>query len=317
MNSTPFDPGLIQILVVLAETLSFSKTASRLGVTKGTISRKVRFLEEQAGTELVRRNTHHVALTLAGREAYERARTPLRELAAVFRDLPGEGAPLTGDIRLTVPSNLGIIALPKMLERFLALNPGVRVIVRLTNEPLDLVARNIDLALRIAPGKLPDSSLIARHVADIERGFYAAPSYLERRGRPRALHDPAHDWLSFGPADRGEQKGSRAARNRAVTARSHLPRIEVDDAFLVCELARRGLGIASIPTFVAETHEQDGSLERVLLRARTTLVIGRVYLLAPSRRKAPRHVQAFREHLIQSFGEKALQSGRAEAAKLT
>ena len=78
-------------------------------------------------------------------------------------------------------------------------NVAVRFDVRLTNAKVDLVAEGFDLAIRAAPGRLADSTLTARWLCRPSVGFYAAPSYLARRGEPREVGDPAHEWVVFGP----------------------------------------------------------------------------------------------------------------------
>lgn len=60
----------------------------------------------------------------------------------------------------------------------------------LTNEPLDLIDKEIDVALRI--GNLPDSSLIARRLAVMRTQVYASPTYIARHGEPLHPDDLQH-----------------------------------------------------------------------------------------------------------------------------
>src|SRR3546814_18045250 len=60
----------------------------------------------------------------------------------------------------------------------------------LSNEQVDLVDKEIDVALRI--GTLPDSNLVARRLAVFRTQVYASPAYLQRHGEPLHPDDLQH-----------------------------------------------------------------------------------------------------------------------------
>jgi DNA-binding transcriptional LysR family regulator len=60
----------------------------------------------------------------------------------------------------------------------------------LNNEPLDLIDKEIDVALRV--GSLPDSNLVARRLAVLRTQVYASQRYLERHGEPLHPDDLQH-----------------------------------------------------------------------------------------------------------------------------
>src|SRR5207342_311291 len=60
----------------------------------------------------------------------------------------------------------------------------------LTNESLDIIDKEIDVALRI--GNLPDSNLVARRLSVFRTQVYASPLYLERHGEPLHPDDLQH-----------------------------------------------------------------------------------------------------------------------------
>src|SRR3546814_13002726 len=69
-----------------------------------------------------------------------------------------------------------------LLGEFHARHPDVRVEMMLSNEQVDLIDKEIDVALRL--GSLPDSNLVARKLAVLRTQVYASPAYLERHGEP-------------------------------------------------------------------------------------------------------------------------------------
>ena len=83
---------------------------------------------------------------------------------------------------------------------------------------------------------MKDSTLTARRLGTGGLVFYAAPSYVARRGRPKRIGDADHDWLLH-PFARA-----------ALKLPSDTPARFVCDDFLVMRaLARAGAGIGMMP----------------------------------------------------------------------
>jgi DNA-binding transcriptional LysR family regulator len=100
-----------------------------------------------------------------------------------------QGGP-RGWLRFTAPYSIGIDKIAPLLGEFHALHPEVRVDMTLTNEPLDLIDKELDLALRV--GNLPDSNLIARKLAVLRTQVYASEHYIARHGEPLHPDDLQH-----------------------------------------------------------------------------------------------------------------------------
>ncbi|MBK3584325.1 LysR family transcriptional regulator, partial [Streptomyces sp. MBT57] len=83
---TSYDPAQLRTFLAVAQTLSFTQAARRLGIRQSTVSQHVRRLEEAAGRQLFARDTHRVDLTEDGEAMLGFARTILRahERAAAF-----------------------------------------------------------------------------------------------------------------------------------------------------------------------------------------------------------------------------------------
>src|SRR5450830_27189 len=58
-----FEPAQLRSFLAVAETLSFTRAAERLGLAQPTISQHVRKLETAAGRTLIARDTRDVRLT--------------------------------------------------------------------------------------------------------------------------------------------------------------------------------------------------------------------------------------------------------------
>jgi DNA-binding transcriptional LysR family regulator len=129
-------------------------------------------------------------------------------------------------------------ALAPFLEKYPALS--VRLLV--SDEPVDLMAERIDLAVTISR-PLRDSSLVRRHLADWRLVLGAAPSYLARHGTPRTPEElAAHVFLGL-PAGHHPTDVLTApdGREHRVTAP---PRITSNNQFAIRQLTLQGLGLS-------------------------------------------------------------------------
>lgn len=71
------DIRLMQAAVAVAEELSFSRAAAKLGTTQSAITKQIQDLEDRVGRELFRRNKRTVEVTEAGKAFVEEARKAL------------------------------------------------------------------------------------------------------------------------------------------------------------------------------------------------------------------------------------------------
>lgn len=175
---------------------SFSGAARKLGVPPSSVSRRITRLESNLGFTLLHRTTRHVGLTDAGRIYYERTARITHEVEDAARAVTEFQSTPSGQLRVTAPPDDGGV-IWSMLTGFIRDHPQVEVEVIHTLDYIDLIADNIDVALR--GGVPPDSTLLAaRRLVDSRFVLVASPHYLEARGvpkRPEDLED--HDCLAM------------------------------------------------------------------------------------------------------------------------
>jgi DNA-binding transcriptional LysR family regulator len=178
------------IFVKVIEHGSFISAARALRLPKTTVSRKVQDLETRLGAQLLHRTTRKLGLTEAGNIYFEHCQRIARELDEAESAVGQlQGGP-RGWLRFTAPYSIGIDKIAPLLGEFHARHPEVRVEMVLANESLDLIDKEIDVALRV--GSLPDSNLIARRLAMFRTQVYASTHYLERHGEPLHPDDLQH-----------------------------------------------------------------------------------------------------------------------------
>ncbi|WDS36577.1 LysR family transcriptional regulator [Pseudoxanthomonas sp.] len=170
------------IFVKVVEQGSFVGAAAALRLPKTTVSRKVQELETRLGAQLLHRTTRKLGLTEAGNVYYEHCQRIARELAEAESAVGQLHAGPRGWLRVTAPYSIGIDKIAPLLGEFHARHPEVRVELLLSNEPMDLIGGEVDVALRF--GNLPDSNLIARKLGVLSTQVFAAKSYIARHGEP-------------------------------------------------------------------------------------------------------------------------------------
>ncbi|MFJ6574522.1 LysR substrate-binding domain-containing protein [Streptomyces sp. NPDC091368] len=118
-----YEPTQLRTFLAVAQTLSFTRAAERLGLRQSTVSQHVRRLEEAAGRPLFARDTHRVELTEDGEAMLGFARTILQahERAAAYFG----GTRLRGRLRFGASEDFVTTRLPEILESFRREHPEV------------------------------------------------------------------------------------------------------------------------------------------------------------------------------------------------
>ncbi|MFH8568528.1 LysR family transcriptional regulator [Streptomyces sp. NPDC017993] len=143
-----FEPSQLRTFLTVAQTLSFTQAAHRLGLRQSTVSQHVRKLEEAAGRRLFARDTHAVELTEDGEAMLGFARTILEanERAAGFF----AGTRLRGRLRFGASEDFVLTRMPEVLEGFRREHPEVdlELTVELSGTLHELLAAGrLDLVL--------------------------------------------------------------------------------------------------------------------------------------------------------------------------
>ena len=287
------DLNQTRMFVEVVRAGGFAAAARRLNMPKSTVSLRVQALEARLGAQLLKRSTRRLALTTEGQAYFDAVAGAVDTLVDAEAATATDEGVLSGTIRFTAPLEFPRDGITHALSSFLAEHPRVRFDITLTNQPLDLIANNIDLALR--GGDPGGAGLIIRKVGEIVFGLYASPQYVERCGRPETMSElERHDLMLFNSPSQ-----SRALRAADPLA-GHEPRLTVDNFAFLRRLAIAGVGIAALPHAVVGDAVAAGRLERVL-ESWTGDPSG-LFLVFPSRRDMTLRVKAFADHLVAALG---------------
>ncbi|MBU1176658.1 MAG: LysR family transcriptional regulator [Alphaproteobacteria bacterium] len=256
------DLARLRAFVQVFEAGGFSAAAREHGRSKALLSKYVTDLEDELGVRLMNRTTRTLSLTEAGEAYYREIGQILMQLDDLDAAITHQTAEPRGLLRVSAPRNLGESTLSQALFAFLADNPDVSIDLRLEDRFVDLVDEGIDVALRIS--SLPDSTLIARRIADIHVSVCAAPALIARLGAPD------HPAALRGLPAIIDTNLSNHSNWRFVDAGKPLTvpvsgRVKVNSPAAGAAAAAAGLGFAVVPDYVAEPFIAAGSLARVLV----------------------------------------------------
>jgi DNA-binding transcriptional LysR family regulator len=251
----------VLIFVKVAQFESISRAARSLGMPISTVSRRLSVLESKLGVLLLRRTTRRVTLTVQGREYFSQCRDPLTLLDEAERVLTlGQTTP-EGMLRVSVPVILGQDPFLEFLSGFLKAQPRIRIDLFITNLFLDLVAENIDVAIRF--GELQDSSVVATRLGSSIRYVVASGEYLQDRKPPLEPADlKQHDCVMLNGRN-GETDWQLVSGRKKTSVRVSGP-ISSRDFNSVSSFVYRGHGIGLLPSTYCDAALANGALIRLL-----------------------------------------------------
>lgn len=290
------------LLAIVAQTRSFTQAARRLGISKASVSMRVRELERAMGVPLVRRTTRSVTLTEAGRQLAEETQSAFARIGQSLTNVMDLAGSERGLVRLTAPVALGRQRLAPMLVSFLHRYPEIRVELDLNDRFVNLVQEGFDLAVRHT--QTPPETHVAWILCNSRSLLFAHEDYLRKHGVPIHPSELAtHSCLLYlrdGPAPTWSfERRTRSKRVEHVTVPVTGP-LKANNSEVLREAVMGGLGIGLLPDFSAAVDAP--GLVPVLPGWTPVGFFGeRLYALRPWSTRVPRAVQCLVDHLKKSF----------------
>lgn len=286
------------MFVAVVDADGFSAAAARLGVTKSAVSRRLAELEDRLGTRLLNRTTRRLSLTEAGAAFHGRAVRILADLDEAERSAADSNEAARGLLRVAAPMSFGMRHVGPAVADFLVDHPEVEIDLDLNDRYVDLVDEGFDVAVRI--GRLRDSSLIARKLAEARRVVCASPAYLARHGRPgRPEHLREHRGLAYANISAADYWQFLAPSGDKLTVR--VPsRLRANNGDVLLDACEAGLGVLILPSFFVAGAIEAGRLEP-LFSDGVVPGVG-IYAVYPHARHLSPKVRLFVDFLARRFG---------------
>ncbi|BDH46372.1 LysR family transcriptional regulator [Salmonella enterica subsp. enterica serovar Choleraesuis] len=167
---------------------SFSNAAREAGLLPAQVSAAIQRLEKALGVRLFVRSTRSLRLTSQGEKYLPYAQEMLEVMKSGFDSLQSEDDGLHGNLKISLPSDLGRNVLLPLISRFCRDNSGVSVQLLFSDEVSNIYRDPVDIAIRY--GELQNGSYVALPLAAHNRRvLVASPKYLQQYGRLERLED--------------------------------------------------------------------------------------------------------------------------------
>jgi len=287
----------MQAFVKVVDKGTFAAAAEELGLTSSAMSKLVSRLEDRLGVRLLHRTTRRLALTPEGEIFLARSREIIEDICEAEAEVSRAGRRPQGRLRVNCTSGFAFHQLARVMPRFLASYPELRVELSVTDRVVDLLAENADVGLR--SGEVIAPTLVVRRITHFERRLYASPAYLASHGEPTNPSDLIAKHACVAHATQGTVRWPFIVdgHRRELEIQS---RLVVDNAEAALCLALSGAGIARVAEMMAAQSVRDGLLVPVLagFHSNEPVVFSAVY---PQGRHRMPKVRAFLDFLGEQF----------------
>ncbi len=265
---------------------SASAAAEDLSLTQSAVSRQLKQLEEQLGVDLISREQMRLQLTPAGAEFAKEARFLINRLGQASIKLRAN--PTGGSLNLSILPSFGLNWLAPRLRDFVKSHPEITVNLQTHNLPFSFNTGTAHAAIHYGVRDWADVEylpLMPKYVLPV-----CAPTFLdkpiEKPGDLLAhplLHLESHpdcweQWFTLHDIPAGNLHGMLFDQSSTMT-----------------QAAIHGLGIALLPTFLAENEIAQGRLALAVPGEAVTL--GEYFLVWPEAQSGSYPLIKFREWL--------------------
>lgn len=280
---------------------SLSSAGRLLGCSPASISRHITSLEDELGTQLLKRSSRNLALTEAGQLYYAQVEQILQQLSEANRSISQLHAKPQGILRVHSRMLVGQLMLVPNLPDFMSRYPDITVDLVLSNSIAPVMEQSFDVDIRI--GKLQDSSLIARKLLSSERVACATPEYLDAHPPLTAPEDLRnHNCLTY-RINLGTPVWRFMDAQQRVVEVPIKGSFQTDFGFALVELARAGAGIALLPDWSVHDDLASGRLVRIFPEYKVSHIAfeNGIYAVFPKARQTSLKLQLFVDFMAAAF----------------
>lgn len=297
------DLNALRVFRAVATSGGFTQAALNLGEVKSYVSRKIQELEIDLGTKLFQRSTRNVILTEQGRfllEVSQRALEEVESAEATFEDVRDKPQ---GTLRVTCPVDFSGTLIEQVIKKFLDEFSQIKIDLLATNQILDLVKDEIDVAIR--PGNLGEISHVGVRLGVMEWGLYASPSFISKTFEKDSPPDHPRDFdqvmgVFFNPQLQMRKDPVWVLhRNQKIERVKYQFSLSVSQINSLIDSGVSGMGIIALPDVYAQGYVQAGRLKRVL--PEWTLTRTELFAFYLSKRGLPPRTRLFIDSLVRNL----------------
>lgn len=288
----------LRVFYTVAQSQSFTKAGEALNLSQSAISRQVAALEDKLQVTLFHRHARGLLLTEQGEILFKTVSEVFTKLSATENALMESKERPRGPLRVTAPVAFGTVWLTQHMNEFLELYPEIQVTLLVDDRELDLLMREADAAIRLAPAKQPD--LIQRPLVTMHNSLYASNDYLRRRGVPKDVEDlDDHNLISYGddvrlPFTEVNWVLTEGRKNKD----ERKPVLRINSLQGMLKAVESGLGISGIPDYMVQGM---AGITQILPEVKGPTA--EAYFTYPTELRHSKRLKVFREFIQRKLSE--------------
>lgn len=287
------------LLSEISEAGSLAEAARRVGGTRAALSLRVKTMEKKCGVQLFRRNTHAIVPTEIGAVLCSRG-TVIRELTQEAAEgIQQRTGVLSGNVHVCIPTGYGTEIVKVWIFEFAKIHPDVTVRLTIENAVDDLVARNIDVSVRVATK--PEEGVIATKIRNIKYGLYGARIIADAGvpGDPSEL-EKLPMLVSDFVGRRGRILAEREGERRLVDIN---PRLITSNFLLIRDAIYAGIGWGFLPDYLEGASDSEEPLINALSTWKFEPYGMSIYVVRLSERHQSPVVKAMADYIMHRAGQ--------------
>lgn len=283
----------LTIIVKVAELKSITAAADSLNMRTATASAAVKRVEKALGVDLFIRTTRQLRLSAAGERYLPKCMEALKSLDIAKQNIQHEKEEVSGELRLSAPSDLGRNIILPWLDEFAEEHPNLKLKIHIADRNIDFYREPVDLAIRY--GALTDDNLYGFKICNVRRVLCASPRYIEKFGQPTTPEDIAnHNALLFQFHELIDTEWCFTRENQTYKVKTASNRVS-NDADLVRRWCVRGKGLARKSCLDMSADLLAGNIVKVMPEYEPTST--ELWLVCPSRQTITPAIRLLRDYL--------------------
>ncbi|MCW5663874.1 MAG: LysR family transcriptional regulator [Piscinibacter sp.] len=293
---------LVEAFTLIMRAGSLTKAETQTGMSKATLSRLLRKLEEDLGVQLLSRSSRKVTPTDAGRAFHAHCEALLADVSGRWETARHEVQEMAtggkGRLRVLADNHFTTTFVCHVARLFLEKYPNIRCELDAAGREDSPRMEDVDCYVCAEAPDLPD--VVAKLVGRLTYGLYASPSYLRANGTPTSPKElTSHISITL----RKPEFAATAVLHSEKTSHPYVSRSTVgtNDYWVMKTFCVDGLGIALLPDFFAGPEVKHGSLVPVLPDWKPER--RRIFCAYQRQRYAAKKLQAFISLLTESMAD--------------
>jgi DNA-binding transcriptional LysR family regulator len=253
----------ILAFIAVARERSFTRAATKLGVSQSALSHTVRALEAQLGVRLLARTTRSVAPTEAGERLLQSVAPRLEEIESEIARISELGEKAVGLVRITAIDHVADAVVWPRVRPVLDAHPEVQIEISSDYRLVDIVAERFDIGIRYGDQVAKDM-ITVRLTDEVPMAIVGSPSYLASRPEPLVAQDLLqHNCITLRLSSGGLYAWELKTGNQETTVRV-AGQSTFNGVYPMRAAALDGCGLAFLPLEMLEPYLRSGALRCVL-----------------------------------------------------